>query len=139
MEKWKELVRQLQDYTFIQLGHKDEPHVEGALDWRGKIGLREGFCMLKYSTSFVGIDSSFAHATNAFGLPGVVLFGDTSPVYWGHDNNINIYKNVFCSPCYDYSWGDPCPLGHECMNQITVDEVKLALIRQVRRRSAFVS
>ncbi|MDO6434604.1 glycosyltransferase family 9 protein [Flavitalea sp. BT771] len=131
ISNWIELVRQLPEYTFIQTGHADEEYVKGAVDWRGKVPLREAFCMLHYCTSFVGIDSSFAHATNAADLPGVVLFGDTDPLYWGHDNNVNIYKRVFCSPCFDYAWGDPCPFGHECMNHITVEEVKLALKRQV--------
>lgn len=131
MENWNELVRKMPDYTFIQIGHTNEPSVEGAIDWRGKTGLREVMCLLKYADSFVGVDSFLSHATNAFNTPGVVLFGDSSPVYWGHDNNINIYKNVICSPCYYHLWGSPCPYGHECMKNITVGEVQEALVRQV--------
>jgi ADP-heptose:LPS heptosyltransferase len=131
MENWIELVKQLPEYTFIQIGHKDEPYVEGAIDWRGKTELREVFSLIKHTTSFVGVDSSFAHATNAFNLPGVVLWGDSSPVFWGHKNNINIYKEVICSPCY-YDLGTrPCIYSHECMKSITVEEVKEALVKQV--------
>lgn len=130
-DRWKELVKTLPDYTFIQIGNNDEPYVDGALDWRGKTTLREGFCLLKYASSFVGVDSSFAHATNAFNLPGVVLFGDTSPVHWGHDNNINIYKKVRCGPCYYDLAPDKCPYDNECMKLITVEEVRDALMKQV--------
>lgn len=131
MEKWEELVKALPAITFIQIGHFDEQAVTGALDWRGKTSLREALCLLKYADSFVGVDSSLAHASNAFNLPGVVLFGDSSPVFWGHENNINIFKDVRCSPCYYYLDGDPCPYGHECMNQITVAEVQKALTEQL--------
>lgn len=131
MENWEQLVRSMPDYTFIQVGLADEPSVKGALDWRGKTGVREAYCLLKYSLTFVGIDSSFAHATNAFDLPGVVLWGDTSPVHWGHENNINLFKKVPCSPCYYYLYDNPCPFDHECMRSITVEEVRNALLRQI--------
>lgn len=131
-ERWAALVKSLPEYTFIQVGMEDEPEVKGAIDWRdNKMNIREVFCLVKYATSFVGIDSSVAHSTNAFRVPGVVLFGDTSPVHWGHDNNINIYKEVRCAPCFAYVNGDPCPYTHECMLKITVEEVREALIKQV--------
>ncbi|WP_276483884.1 glycosyltransferase family 9 protein [Paraflavitalea pollutisoli] len=135
MDRWNELVRQLPEYTFIQVGQSDEPQVAGAIDWRSdKMGIREMFCLLKYATSFIGVDSCMAHATNAFNIPGVVLFGDTSPVHWGHDNNINIYKGVRCAPCFHFANGDPCPYTHDCMDRIAVEEVKQALRCQVESR-----
>ena len=134
MEKWKALVRSLPEYTFIQLGWKDEETVPGALDWKGKMELRDALCVIKHADSFVGIESSLAHVTNAVGLPGVVLFGDSGPGFWGHENNINIFKKVRCSPCYFYLWNDPCPYNHECMNHITVEEVRNALIQQMEKK-----
>lgn len=133
-ENWVELVRQLPEYTFIQLGLEKELYVEGAVDWRGKTTLREVFGLMKYASSFVGIESCLAHITNAFDTPGVVLFGDSSPVHWGHSNNINIYKDVSCGPCYYYLWGQGCPYGNKCMKQITVGEVKQALLQQMSKR-----
>lgn len=135
-EHWEELVRQMPECTFIQVGLGDEPCVTGAVDLRGKTSLRGIFALLKFSKSFVGIDSSVAHATNAFNIPGVVLFGDTDPVHWGHDNNINLFKNVACSPCYFFLASSPCPYEHECMEQISVEDVKLALIKQLEKAPA---
>jgi len=132
-EKWERLVKEMPEIAFIQVGHPDEPPVKGALDWRGRHTTRQVLALLKNARSFVGIDSSLAHATNGFGLPGVILFGDSNPATWGHDNNINIYKAVRCSPCYYYVWNHPCPYGHECMESITVEDVKKALLRQLAR------
>lgn len=126
---WGKLVSELPQFTFIQLGLASEPHVDGAVDWRGKTSLREALCLIKHGQSFAGVDGSFAHATNAFDIPGVVLFGDSNPLHWGHENNINVYKDVECSPCA--LWKIPCPFQHECMETITVAEVKEALVRQM--------
>lgn len=134
LNKWSELVKSLPDYTFIQIGLKEEPHVSGAIDWRGKTTVREAFALLNCSTSFVGVDSSFAHATNAFNIPGVVLWGDSSPVHWGHSNNTNIYKDVVCSPCYYYLLGGKCPYNNICTTSISVQEVQEALIAQVEKK-----
>jgi len=133
---WEELVQQLPEYTFIQFGGLNEQLVKGAVDWRGGTILREALCLLQQCDSFVGVDSSFSHATAAFQTPGVVLFGDSDPMYWGHSNNINVYKAVECSPCYYELWGRSCPYGNKCMKQISVDDVKQSLMRQMSKRRA---
>ena len=136
MDKWEALVASLPEYTFIQLGDRKDPPVRGAVDWRGTTTIREAFCVLKHADSFVGVDSVMAHATNAFQLPGVVLYGDSDPVQWGHRNNINVYKDLDCSPCYYVLWGTKCPYGQPCMTSITVDEVKHALVMQMDSQRA---
>ncbi len=133
LERWTQLVKELPEYTFIQLGLPAEEQVPGAIDWRGKTTLREAFSIIKHATSFVGVDAGLSHVTNAFDIPGVVLFGDSNPIQWGHDNNINLYKKTACSPCYFYLWKERCPYDHACMEAITVDDVKSALRCQVAR------
>ncbi|HEV9035847.1 MAG TPA: glycosyltransferase family 9 protein [Puia sp.] len=138
-ERWNELVASLPQYTFIQVGGKNETPVRSAVDWRGRTGLREAFCLFKHGDAFVGVDSCFAHVANAFNVPGVVLFGDSSPVFVGHNTNINIYKGLSCSPCEEYLNGHACPIGHSCMNLITVEEVRESLLRQLAvRKRAYV-
>ncbi|HEX8460185.1 MAG TPA: glycosyltransferase family 9 protein [Segetibacter sp.] len=138
MDKWEALIDSLPGYSFIQVGNKDEELIKNAIDFRGKTSLREAMCMMKFAYSFVGIESSFAHISGVFDIPGVVLFGDTSPLYWGNSNNFNIYKNVSCAPCYYDLWSKPCPYGHECMTTITVEEVRSAFLQQVSKRSTTV-
>jgi ADP-heptose:LPS heptosyltransferase len=134
IRNWEELIRGLPEYTFIQLGLAGEERVEGAVDLRGKTSFREGLSILNSSLSFVGVISSFAHATNAFSIPGVVLFGASTPQVWGHPNNINLYKQLHCSPCVDMLAGSPCPYGKPCMTEITVEEVRKALLSQLTKR-----
>lgn len=128
---WDALIRSMPEYTFIQLGGSNEEKIESAIDLRGKTTLRESFSIIKHSKSFVGVVSSLAHATNAFNLRGVILFGPSTPIIWGHTNNINLYKNYSCAPCIDVLLGVECPYGKPCMDKISVEEVKEAILKQI--------
>lgn len=130
IQNWNKLVAATPECTFIQLGLLNEAKVEGAVDLRGKTSVREAIALLKYSKSFVGVVSSMAHATNAVGVPGVILFGASCPKVWGHPNNINIFKNTPCAPCIDTLLNIKCPYGSLCMSTISVEEVRDAVLKQ---------
>jgi ADP-heptose:LPS heptosyltransferase len=131
---WTELVQRNPQYTFLQLGLPDEELIPGTVDLRVELPpLRAQFAVLKYARAFVGVDSSFAHATNAFGTPGVVLYGPSNPLIWGHPNNRNLDLGLPCAPCLDLLMGAPCPYGAPCMSGISVVEVERALEQQLAR------
>jgi len=127
VERWEEVVKRMPNYTFIQLGLKNEPRVEGAVDMMGKTTVREAIALVKHSKAFVGVISAFAHATNAVNTPTVVLFGPSTPVVWGYENNVNIYKDLKCAPCIDTLGGKRCPYDKKCMKKISVREVEQAI------------
>jgi ADP-heptose:LPS heptosyltransferase len=137
---WTELVRRNPQYTFLQLGASNEELIPGVVDLRVKYpSLRTQFAVLKYVKAFVGVESSFAHATNAFGTPGVVLFGPSTPLVWGHSNNLNLYRGLHCAPCIDILLGNRCPYGAPCMSEISVPEVERALEQQLARNYSAAS
>jgi ADP-heptose:LPS heptosyltransferase len=41
------------------------------------------FCLVAECDLFIGVDSCFLHVADLFGVPGVGLFGPTSPQCWG--------------------------------------------------------
>jgi ADP-heptose:LPS heptosyltransferase len=133
LANWVRLTEEFGDYTFIQLGLENEKRVEGVVDLCGKTSFRGAMALVKNSLSFIGIDSSFSHVTNAFDIPGVVLFGASTAGIWGHSNNANLYKKMRCSPCIDLLLDSCCPYDTVCMSNITVEEVKAALIVQLRK------
>lgn len=135
VERWEELIESLPQFTFIQIGLSTETPIRGAVDMRGKLAFRDSVALLKYASAFVGVVSSMAHATNAFGTPGVVFHGPSSPVIWGHPNNVNLDKGLSCAPCVDVLMHIPCPFGKKCMQQIAVAEVKEALLRQAAKKA----
>ncbi len=134
MENWETLIKELPDYTFIQLGSGENEKIGGAIDLRDKTTLREAIALIKYAKGFVGINSAFSHVTNAFDIRGVVLFGPSNPDIWGHSNNINLYNKLRCSPCIDLLLDASCPYGKPCMHSITVREVKEALLTQLQEK-----
>lgn len=132
---WEGLVAAMPEYTFIQLGADGDEKVRGAVNLLGQTSFREALGLIKYCKSFVGVDSSLAHATNAFGIPGIVLFGASPHEIFSHANNINITKGLRCSPCMDILFKEVCPYNNRCMTSITVEEVKAALLKQLNRPS----
>jgi ADP-heptose:LPS heptosyltransferase len=135
-ENWEALVQSMPECDFLQIGVGDEKKVENAIDLRDKHSFRETLAIMKYAHSFVGVNSSYAHATNAFDIPGVVIFGPAQPAIWGHPNNINLFKSYRCSPCLDLLHNSPCPYGVPCMQSITVEEVRTALQQQLNRNKS---
>ncbi len=131
IENWNELVKVATNYTFIQLGMLSEAKVAGAIDLRGKTTIRQSMAFVKHAKSFVGVVSFLAHVTNAFDKPGVVFFGPSSSSVWGHDNNLNLTKNLPCAPCVDAIVGSICPYGKPCMSMISVQEVQQAIEKQI--------
>ncbi|MCW3072749.1 MAG: heptosyltransferase [Bacteroidetes bacterium] len=123
IRNWEKVVSQLPGFTFLQLGLKDEAYIKGAIDLRGKCSLRHSMALVKSAKAFVGVDSFLGHVAAATGTPAVVLFGDSTPLVWGHAANTNIYKALPCSPCVDILHGKKCFYGRPCMTGITVDEV----------------
>lgn len=131
-EKWEELIGKLPNYTFIQLGKKNERLLKGAVNLTG-LPLRDSVAIVKSSLCYVGVDSFLAHAAASVCTPSVVLFGPSSPVVFGNEGNINIQKELPCSPCIDMLIGSRCPYKGECMRQITVQEVKGAILKQLNK------
>jgi ADP-heptose:LPS heptosyltransferase len=130
-ESWLNLISRNPQYDFLELGVLGESRLTGTVNLPPKQELRHEFALLKYCKAFVGVDSCFAHAASAFGVPGVVLFGMSSPGTWGHPSNVNISVGLRCSPCIDIIGSNKCPYGVACLNMIAVDEVEQALKRQL--------
>ncbi|MBI2870085.1 MAG: glycosyltransferase family 9 protein [Candidatus Omnitrophica bacterium] len=104
---------------------------ERALDWGGRLNLRELGALLKRSSFLVSNDSGPVHIAGAVGTPVVAIFGRTQPglskVRWGPvgERDIILQNDPGCKPCIP----DPCPIHLECLERLTVDEVMEACNR----------
>ena len=131
--KWEELIRTTSEYQFLQLGLRKEPLIKGAVDLRG-LPVRRSMAVIRYSLFYAGVDSFLNHVATAMNTPAIILFGASSPEVFGHDQNINIVKRSWCAPCIDLIAKSACPYGRECMNRITVRDVRAA-IRKLEERN----
>jgi len=90
---------------------------------------------IKECSVFIGNDSGPIHIANLLGKPTFSLFGPTNPKFAAPlgDYNDYTYQVVKCSPrideefCFTNGGRDGCP-SFECMNQLSVEKVKAALL-----------
>lgn len=77
IQKWRELVSSFPSQTFVEIGLEAKLNSEPncITNFCGNISLLEAFELVRSAKLFLGIDSCFAHAANAFEVPGVVLLG----------------------------------------------------------------
>ncbi len=77
-------------------------------------------------------DTGPRHYAVAFDVPVVVIMGSTDPRYTASnlDKTIVIRKELDCSPCHK----KVCPSDHECMTQITPEEVFAAAAKLLKER-----
>lgn len=130
-DRWELVVEQLfkRGYVTLQVGHKEDFLLRNTIDFRGRT-IKEVVSAIKYADVHMGIDSFTNHVSATVLAPSVILFGSTSPTGSGYGQNINIYKNLSCQPCYrEYKSKDPCPNGKKCMKLISVDEVLKAVVK----------
>jgi len=123
---FQKLINRLKDngYSILLVGSKDDSGVfENVVDLRGKISLPQLAHLIKAAGSFIGLDSGPANIAAALNVASVIICSGTNmPQLW-IPNNSNVrfvYRDTACKPCEK----KVCPKEkHECMDQITVEEV----------------
>ena len=152
-ERWTEVINQL-DYPVYQIGTTGDLRIPGAnYDYMGT-SIMEVVALMSNAICHMGVDSFTNHATHFHfsgreSIPSVILWGSTQSDASGYSHNVNIQKNLSCQPCFKE---DPkmsqmsrgaCsnPSGqtyeipkHECMNQISVEEVIGAVKAVISKR-----
>ena len=119
------------DVQVIQLGSKDDPKLEGAMDLRGKTSLRESAAILANSYVFVGLVGFLMHLARAVDCRSVIVYGGREkPAQSGYVANKNLYTQVRCAPCW---LRNPCDFDHKCMDAITTQQVIAAAADQIGR------
>ena len=125
-ENFCKLIERLKEdgYKVLLVGSKDDNGIfENTADLRGKLNLPQLACLIKSIGFFIGLDSGPANIAAALNVPSVIICSGTNmPQLWIPDNpNVRfVYKDVNCRPCELKVCRKK---RHECMDQITVDEV----------------
>tara|TARA_B100000959_G_C14837943_1_gene564747 strand:+ start:73 stop:708 length:636 start_codon:yes stop_codon:yes gene_type:complete len=90
------------------------------------LGLELFFALVKRCALLVTNDSGPRHVAAGLSVPAVVIFGPTQQelTYIGRDHELSLQADVKCGPCQL----PICPTDHECMQQISSEEVVQALI-----------
>ena len=152
-ENWLALVRELQGQgltSLIQIG--SSKHVElgtGAdnslpdvLSLVNQLTLEESLAVISLSDLFIGIDSGLLHAAAALRIPGVGIFGPTSPQFrFAPDSSCSfVVSAADCQGCHHrvprLHWVSGCPYGIRCMKIISVETVLAAGLTRLRKEKS---
>lgn len=110
----------------------NDPRVVGLHDEKLSLGLSKA--CVRRAEMMVTTDSGPRHFAAAFGVPVVSLFGPTH-IEWSENHfadAVHLQKRLPCGPCQQRV----CPLGtHQCMRELSVDEVAAAARRLLDRRA----
>jgi hypothetical protein len=111
-------------YKFIQVGSIADPLLDGVVDMRGKLKIRETAAVLKNASLYIGQVGFLMHLAKAVNCLSVIIYGGREkPWQSGYSCNNNLFVDLECSPCWSYS----CHIDRECMKQITPEKVIAAV------------
>jgi hypothetical protein len=115
VDRWHGLAKLIQHELKIpvkQVGSKQDLRVEG-VDLIDSPDIHHALAAVKNCRLFIGIDSVFNHASQAFKKPALILWGSTNPLAFGYLQNVNLVNSVLwnptmgnegplmrCQPCY---------------------------------------
>lgn len=101
---WKEVIALLDDHI-IQVGVDGEEQLVD--DFRNNLNLNELKSLIKECTTWISCDSMFQHLAWTQKKPGIVLFGSSDPLIFGHPENINLLKSrIYLRPNQFLWWED---------------------------------
>lgn len=80
------------------------------------------FSYIQHAQLHIGIDSSGNHIAAAYNTPSIILWGATSPRWYGYHSAINIVNKVDCHPCefqdkYSNGYFGKCKKEIKCIDQ----------------------
>ena len=87
---WEELISKI-DEPIIQIGTSSEPQL--VPDFEPDLPLDCLAQLVQECRTWIGIDSFFQHFCWDLGKPGIVLWGQSDPLIFGHPENINLLKD----------------------------------------------
>ena len=129
-KKYDELVKRLsKNYTFIQVGGKEDYKAKEVKDFRG-LSIRKTAALIKECDLFIGPDSGPMHIAATVNVPVIGLFGCTAPYTAGPiaDNYVCIISDaVEKSPII-------ATAGRSKVEKIRVEQVKEAINKMLDRK-----
>jgi len=107
---WSELLELIKE-PVIQVGVSDEtPLVE---DFRKNLSLEELKTLVIECRTWISVDSFFQHFAWDLNKPGIVLWGQSDPLIFGHPENTNLLKDRKHLREKQFWWWEQCEYNAE--------------------------
>ena len=98
---WEELISKI-DEPIIQVGVEGEAQL--VPDFRKNLPIAELRKLIHECRTWIGVDSFFQHLAWDEGKKGIVLWGPSDPLIFGHPENINLLKDRSCLVDNQFIW-----------------------------------
>lgn len=98
---WRELIT-LIDEPVVQIGIEGEEQL--VTDFRKGLSVVELRQLLQECKTWISCDSFFQHLGWDAGKKGIVLWGPSDPLIFGHSENINLLKDRSCLVQNQFLW-----------------------------------
>ena len=107
---WKELISQIQE-EIIQIGTDEEEQL--VPEFRKNLPLGDLRYLIGECRTWISVDSFFQHLAWDCGKKGIVLFGPSDPLIFGHPENINLLKDRSYLREKQFWWWEQCEYKEE--------------------------
>lgn len=98
---WEELIK-LIDEPIVQVGIKGEKQLVD--DFRMNLPISELRKLIQECRTWIGVDSFFQHLAWDENKKGIVLWGVSDPLIFGHPENINLLKDRSYLAANQFLW-----------------------------------
>lgn len=87
---WSQLIHMI-DQPLVQVGVSGETQL--VPDMRTNLNLNQLSDLINSCSTWISVDSFFQHWCWHLNKPGIVLWGQSDPLIFGHSSNINLLKD----------------------------------------------
>lgn len=102
---WPELISMIKE-PIIQVGIESETQLVD--DFRKNLSLKELSDLILECRIWISVDSFFQHLAWDIGKPGIVLWGQSDPLIFGHSENTNLLKDRKYLREKQFWWWEQC-------------------------------
>lgn len=103
---WPELISLIKYDTVIQVGVEGEKQL--VEDFRKNLSIPELTDLINECRTWISVDSFFQHLAWDIGKPGIVLWGQSDPIIFGHPENTNLLKDRKYLREKQFWWWEQC-------------------------------
>jgi hypothetical protein len=102
---WPELISKI-DEPIVQVGIRGETQLVN--DFRKNLSIDELTKLIYECRTWISVDSFFQHFAWDLNKPGIVLWGQSDPLVFGHSKNINLLKDRKYLREKQFWWWEQC-------------------------------
>jgi hypothetical protein len=103
---WPELISLIKYDTIVQVGIEGEKQL--VEEFYKNLSLKELEKLIKECRTWISVDSFFQHLAWDVGKSGIVLWGQSDPLIFGHPENINLLKDRKYLRKKQFWWWEQC-------------------------------